>query len=168
MHLMKNIEQIKQTFIEPSTEGLPDARRYSIFGKIFRLEPRSSVHRIILHEDYPLLTGSDVDEFIRYASSREKIVISGCTSRVHPYRLMQIAPDGYERYCMDIPQSIRGNRHRYPNVYSFVPALISIPPERTFPGTRRAEDLELYIVPPEKLLDSRRMLDRLMIPSLRG
>jgi CMP-N-acetylneuraminic acid synthetase len=134
-----------------------------IFGKSFALTPVSEKCRFIYHEDFPLIQVDDIKAFILYSSGKNKIVISGCTAEVHPYRLMLIEESGFDRNLADIPQDIRGSRHVYPEVYQFSPALIYIPPYIPTAAVHDPDRLDMYIMPSEKLLDQSSLMDRLLI-----
>ncbi|MFH1673070.1 MAG: hypothetical protein ABIF87_06565 [Pseudomonadota bacterium] len=159
---MSKIEIIKQ----------PRVKRYerngsiNIFGKEFDLAPTSDNLRMILHEDYPLIDKKDLRDFISYSEKKDTIVISGCKAKVHPYRVMYIDEDGYDSHLTDIPQSVRGNRHCYPNVFNFIPAFVSIPPNISIQTFISFEDIDMYVMPAKKLLDKSSLIDRLLIMSL--
>lgn len=139
-----------------------------IFGRSFHLPPISHRLRLVWHEDFPLIEEKDIIDFASYASNKSCPVITGCKARIHPYRLMYVDQDGFDAHLVDIPASIRGDRHRYPDVFSFVPALISIPP-----GIAAADlgnnpaAVDMYVIPSDKLLDNASLIDNLMIKTLR-
>ena len=138
-----------------------------ICGKAFDIAPHADTFRFVRHEDYPLINDLDVAAFISYATKRKALVISGCKARIHPYRIMYIDEAGYGENLVDIPQSIRGNRHLYPEIYEFVPALIGLPPRQTVDRLLKdGAGCEIYLMPEEKLLDCSNSLERLLIQSI--
>ena len=152
---------------QPSLKGEEKKRRLNIFGKAFDIAVSSDTFRIIVHEDYRLISDREVAAFIAYAQKKEALVISGCKARVHPYRIMFIDSAGYGENLIDIPQSVRGNRHRYPEVYEIIPALVGVPPHQTV--DRQLKDgtgFEIYVMPEEKLLDCSKLLEGLLIQSI--
>ena len=137
----------------------------TLFGKAFTLQERSSDPRLVVHEDFPMIDASDVRDFMAYSRNRNRIVISGCEAKVHPFRLRVVDEEGYDGPLLDIPQEIRGNRHRYPEIFQFVPALIFIPAGIPVSYSGNAEWVEMYPMPPEKLLDASSLTDSLLIRS---
>jgi hypothetical protein len=101
------------------------------------------------------------------STRKHNIVISGCKAKEHPYRIMYIDEQGCDIHLAEIPKSIRGNRHWYPEVYQYVPALICIPPNTPINVINNAESFDMYIMPVEKLLDKSCLLERLSIHSLK-
>lgn len=160
--MMSKIEIIKQ----------PRVKRYArngsinIFGKEFNLVPTSDSLRMILHEDYPMIDEKDLRDFISYSKTKHTVVISGCKAKVHPYRLMHIDEEGYDGHLTDISQSIRGNRHCYPDVFNFIPALVYIPPNVSIHTLKLSEDIDMYVMSTRKLLDRCSLVDKLLIMSL--
>ncbi len=137
-----------------------------IFGKQFNLDAVSEEFRIVLHADFPLIREKDLEDFILYSLKIKKVVISGCKVKVHPYRLIYIDEKGYGNHLVDIPQSIRGNRHLYPEIYQFVPAIISIPPSLPIDNFNEKSDLDIYIMPTSKLLDRSLLVEKMLIASI--
>ena len=84
---------------------------------------------------------------------KKRVVISGCKAKVHPYRLMYIDEEGYDSHLVDVSQSIRGNRHYYPDAFTFIPALVSIPPNVSILTLNLSEDIDMYVMSTRKLLD---------------
>lgn len=140
--------------------------RYQIYGKEFDLPPVSKKFQVVLHEDYPLIEKQDIDKFLNYANGRGTFVISGCKARVHPYRLMYIEETGFDNFVVDIPQSVRGNRHYYPKIYQIIPALIAIPPNTRINSIYHEENIDLFVMPEDKLLDKYILNDDLLIKAI--
>ena len=138
----------------------------NIFGKEFDLVPTSDSLRMILHEDYPMVDEKDLRDFISYSKKKKRVVISGCKAKVHPYRLMYIDEEGYDSHLVDVSQSIRGNRHYYPDAFTFIPALVSIPPNVSILTLNLSEDIDMYVMSTRKLLDRCSLVDKLLIMSL--
>jgi hypothetical protein len=138
-----------------------------ILGKDFSIAPSSEKFRVIMHHHYPMVDENDLRDFISYSLGRNTIVISGSQAKVHPYRLMFIEEEGLDAHLFDVPQSVRGNRHAYPQVYQFVPALIALPPHVPASHLQHLDKADLYVMPQEKLLDESILLDRLLIQSFR-
>ena len=159
---MTRIEVIKQKALLRYTDELT----ISIFGKEFDPVLKAKSACIIVHEDFPMLDENDLDEFIAYSEKKKKIVISGRRAIIHPYRLMYIDDEGYDAFYLDIPQAIRGDRHLYPEIYEFVPALISIPIQMCINPLPSHENLEMFVMPEEKLLDITILTERLLISAL--
>jgi hypothetical protein len=159
---MHNIDVLKQSALQRGVQP----SRIRIFGKEFDQVAISDSIRIIVHEDFPMLDERDLAEFTSYSETKESFVISGRRANIHPYRLMYIDDIGYDAYYVDIPQSIRGNRHLYPEIYQFVPALISIPPKMRFDLLSCHENLDMFVMPEEKLLDKTILNERLLISAL--
>ena len=133
-----------------------------LFGKYFD-EPRfSKSHRILIHPDYPVLNRRLIDEFTTFAFQHNRTTITGCKAKIHPYRMRYINPNGYSDFLYRIDQSVRGDRHLYPDVYSFVPAMVSIPPGHDCLDIR-PESLLMYKVEKHCLLDQTDIVDRLSI-----
>ncbi len=156
---MSNVEIIKQSSLKEDKGH----NSVCVFGKEFVLEPISDNFRLALHEDFPMIIREDIRDFIGYSVKKGVIVISGCIAKVHPYRLMYIDKDGYDVHFADIPQSIRGNRHFYPEIYQFIPAMVAIPPNIPISNVQRHDQLDMYVMPVSKLLDKTLFLERLLI-----
>jgi hypothetical protein len=137
----------------------------TIFGKGFTLQECSSEPRLVVHEDFGMIEDSDIRDFTAYSQDRNRIVISGCEAKVHPFRLMVVDEEGYDGPLFQIPQEVRGNRHRYPEVFQFVPALIFIPPGIPVSYWRDVQWLDMYPMPSRKLLDASSLIDSLFIRS---
>jgi hypothetical protein len=159
---MNRVEILRQSPLEKKKDG----NTFEIFGKEFVLDRLCENHRIIIHEDFPLINENDINDFVSYSLKKGAIVISGGKAKVHPYRLMVIDEAGYDGHLFDVPREIRGNRHLYPEVFQFVPALISIPPNTSINGFRSPKYIDMYIMAPEKLLNKSCLLDRLWINSI--
>ena len=134
----------------------------SIFNKTFTEPPVSDKFRIIKHPDFPLLNQEEVQTFADYAKKQNKIVMTGCPARVHPYRLKYVNQQGFSDFFYEVDQAIRGNRHLYPYVFSFVPAMIAIPAGIDIQAESAAEML-MYKLPADRLLDLSIPLERLLI-----
>jgi CMP-N-acetylneuraminic acid synthetase len=161
--LKDKIEIIKQSgTANPESKG-----SLNIFGKKFDLLPISDHLRIILHEDYPMVKSEDLRNFTAYSKEKTAAVVSGCKAKVHPYRLMYIDKKGFDRHLANIPQALRGNRHSYPDVYTFVPALIAIPPGIAARNLLLDENIDMYIMPDVKLLDRSCFTEKLLIMALK-
>jgi hypothetical protein len=150
-----------QRIIYPSAAKAKSGREYVLFGKSFVLEGVSDIHRIIVHEDFSLLTEKEMGAFEAFAVKANRIALSACIARSHPYRLMRRTPSGKIDYLFEVPVHIRGHRQAYPDVYQFVPALISIPPGVSAEGLRVPETLLMYVLPADRLLDQSNLLSRL-------
>ncbi len=160
--MISKIEIIKQ----PRVKQYERNGSIHIFGKEFNLAATSDSFRVILHEDYPIISEKDMKAFITYSVKRKAVVISGCEAKVHAYRLMYIDEEGYDRHLADILQTIRGNRHVYPELFQFVPALVSIPPNMAITALDHGLDLDMYTMPVRKLLDKSSLTEKLLIMSL--
>lgn len=159
---MKKIEIIRAI---NSLETM-DKQKVSLFSKIFYLHEKSESVRIIIHEDFPLIKDSHLDEFIAFATKIDKIVVSGCEVTVHPYRLIFIDEKGFGLPLVNIPQSIRGSRQLYPKVFNFIPALIAIPPNTSLDLLQYTENFVIYLLPKNILLDKSLIIERLLIKRL--
>lgn len=143
------------------------AAPYKLFGKLFVIEDISLACRVIVNADYPMINDMDIRCFALYGKEKGDYVISGCEARIHPFRLITLTQEGLTSYICDVPQSTRGNRHEYPVVYQFIPALVYIPAERAFPDIVKGDTTAaLYKLPEEKLLDVTYFLDELMIKKM--
>jgi hypothetical protein len=151
---------------QPAIEENSFSGALSIFGKWFQLEESCNHYTIIIHDDYPMIEKKDVETFIEYAIGKTGCVISGCEARVHPYRLMYIDNSGFDAFHFDISQEIRGDRHLYPDVYSFVPALLGIPPKFPVDSISNYDRLDMYLLPKEKLLDRAILTEALLIRAI--
>lgn len=160
---MKTIEIIKQSLFTKSE----CYQRLTIFGKEIFLKAESDNFRVVLHEDFPMISESDLNDFVTYSIKKNKIIISGYKSKIHPYRLMYIDDDGYDHPFAKVDQEVRGCRHSYPDIYSFIPALAAIPPNTSIDFINRHENIDMYVMPTEKLLDNSSLIDRIMIMSLK-
>lgn len=159
---MSDIEIIKQS----SLKGSGSHSIVRLFGKEFALALISDNRRIAIHEDFPMIDERDLRDFISYSVKKDTVVISGCKAKVHPYRVMDIDQEGYDAPFADISQTIRGNRHCYPDVFNFIPALVSIPPNIPIQTLIPSEDIDMYVMPSKKLLDRSSLIDKLFIMSL--
>ncbi len=161
---MQRVLRIRQLPLE----GPPEPGECSLLGKRFRVEPVAAMHRIVMHQDYSLIGPAEIDGFTTCALQRYGVVVSGCRCRVHPYRLMCIDEEGYDRFLLDVPQSIRGARQRYPELWSFVPALISVPPGTPFPRDASLKCAQMHPLPEPCLLDRAVPLEGLRIRAVLG
>lgn len=137
--------------------------RFIFYGKPFPVLGRSSCSRILIHQDFPAITETGMDDFESYARKSGIIVVSACRCRVHPYRIMTVDDEGNERYLMDIDRDVRGYRQRYPDVFVIKPSLVFIPPGRVFGVQAMAETPDLYIMDENLLFDREQILESLMI-----
>jgi hypothetical protein len=139
-----------------------------IFGKFYGIPAVSNAFRIIVHPDFPMVTQEDIENFISASTRSEHPTVSCRKVRVHPYRLMVIGDNGYDDFFIDIPKSIRGNRHLYPDVFECMPALVSIPPNFHAQSLQLSDRLGMYEMDEKKLLDKSKPLDRLLLNSLKA
>ncbi len=148
------------------SENIKTAKRkkgsFYILDKLFNEQPVSNTFKIIRHPDYPRITDAEIQTFTNYAQKQDKIVMTGCQSRVHPYRLKYTDQQGFSNFLYQIDHSIRGNRHCYPEVFSFIPALIAIP-KGTDIQNISLEQIEMYQLPSKSLLDLAIPVERLLI-----
>jgi hypothetical protein len=141
-----------------------DMPPFELFGKRFRLDAVSAVGRVVIHDDYPFIDQSDVRDFATFATKRQRLTVSGCIAFVHPYRLMYTNHQGFDSFVVDVPQEIRGDRHRYPPVYQSIPALLFAPPNVCLQEIEKNQlPVEIYVLPKHKLLDRTIVLESLMI-----
>jgi hypothetical protein len=141
----------------------PGGERIDIIGKVFSIAPVSDFHRIVVHSDFPLISEKDI-EYFTAVSIRNSIPTMSCQrAKVHPYRVMVIGDDGYDGFLADIPQSIRGNRHLYPEVFELVPALIAIPPGVNAHDLNLCDAMGMYEMEEGKLLDKSKQIGRLLL-----
>ena len=155
------MSNVVHRIVYPSAVKERSGREYALFGKPFVLEEVSDIHRIIVHEDFSLLTETELDAFEAFAVKSNRIALSGCIVQSHPYRLMCRMLSGKIDYLFTVPASIRGHRQAYPDLYQFVPALISIPPGVSAEGLRMPETCLIYELPATQLLDQSELLPRL-------
>ncbi len=121
-------------------------------GKMFnRLSDNSG--SVIVHESFPEIDDADICDFLNYTAEKNHIIVSGCIADVHPYRLMYIDENGFAEPYADIPQKIRGNRHRYPEVYQLIPALVYVPAGIRFGPESINNNMDIYVMNREKLYD---------------
>lgn len=135
---------------------------FSIFGKIFDSPPVSDDFRIIRHDDFPLISEQELQTFADYARKQKKVVITGCPARVHPYRLKYVDQQGFSNFFYEVDQAVRGNRHYYPEVFSFVPAIVAIPAGVDIHEIPAAT-MVMYQLHSDKLLNLSLPLERLQI-----
>lgn len=139
----------------------------TFFSKVFSIDDNPD-QKIIVHEDFPMITDDDIDAFIYHCRGRKKIVVSGRIVEPHPYRLLFIDPEGFFKPVVKIPQSIRGNRHFYPDVYQVVPALLFLPEGITIKDLIEMVMPEIYILEKDKLLDKTCFPDSLFLTRMKG
>lgn len=144
-----------------------DTPSFELFGKRFRLAAVLAMGRVVIHDDYPFISQSDVRDFVAFATKRQRLIVSGCIAFVHPYRLMYTNHQGFDSFVVDVPQEIRGDRHRYPPVYQSIPALLFVPPNVCLQDVEKNQlPVEIYALPKHKLLDRTIVLESLMIRNL--
>lgn len=125
----------------------------NLFGKYFTEMGVRNTEQYVKHPDFPLVSESDFAQFKEYCHGKTKMVVSGAKSSVHPYRLRFIDSGGYSRFLYDVEMSIRGYRQSYPEVFSFVPAMVFIPAGIDC-SLIDVNDVEMYEVETFKTLDS--------------
>ena len=139
-------------------------RGIDIFGKLFDIDESAGWPRFLRHSDYTNICKEDVCNFMEYARSSEKIVITGTESVVHPYRLKYVDLNGFEREFVKVDKKVRGDRHLYNKVYSFRPAMVWIPAGMSIKEfLQNPQKLSCYLLREEKLFDRSNLLDRLLI-----
>lgn len=136
----------------------------TVFGKAFFLENISPVPRIVWHQDFPLILGDDLTAFFHQAHGHGGIVVSARHANPHPYHLM-IERNGEVDYLFKVPQSVRGFRQNYPEIFSFVPALLYIPAGKAASCLADPGQFAPCLMAEDKLLDKTRLLDWLGILS---
>lgn len=136
---------------------------FPFFGKRFPALKVSDQHRILIVQDYPLISPEIITAFESCSLTRQCIVVSACLCDVHPYRLMKVDERGYESFVLDIHRDIRGSRQKYPVIYSIKPALISIPPGFFLSAQPEPDQLDLFILDRDVLFDQTRPLESLWI-----
>jgi len=136
---------------------------FHFFGKRIPTLKVSDQHRILIVQDYPLITPEIITAFESFSLTRHCIVVTACLCDVHPYRLMKVDAHGYESFVLDIPRDIRGSRQKYPAVYSIKPALISIPPGFPLSAPPEPDQLDLFILDRDVLFDQTKSLESLMM-----
>lgn len=140
--------------------------RIDVFGKTFLPQERAG-GELLVHGDFPAITRSDIDAFKDVVMEKPLPVISGRLAEIHPYRVMYTDMNGFAVPLADIPQKIRGNRHYYPDIYEFVPALVWLPENLDFELFMKESTPEMYIMPGAKLLDKTRFPDWLFLKNKR-
>ena len=133
-----------------------------IFGKTFKTDI-SDTAEILVCCDFPVITAEDIASFRAFAKKKSTVVMTGCLTDIHPYRVMYIYENGCAGPLADISQKIRGSRHYYPEIYSFIPALIFVPPNVNIAEFLEKNTPEMYVMANEKLLDKKRFPDRLFL-----
>ena len=139
----------------------------TFFSKVFSIDDNSG-QTIIVHEDFPMITEDDIDAFIHHCRGSEKIVVSGRNVEPHPYRLLFIDQEGFFKPVVKIPQSIRGNRHFYPDVYQVVPALLFLPEGTTIKDLIEMSMPDIFLLEKDKLLDKTCFPDSLFLTRMKG
>lgn len=152
-------------------EGTSSDRDEWFFGKRFPPTPSGSHPIILVHTDYPMVTENLIRLFEAEVRGRPHVVVTGSSVFVHPYRLMKLDINGHQRYLFDIKNEIRGNRHLYPKIVSFRPALVYLPAGVSFEEYARSvckqgELPELYPMAQGVLLDHTIFLEALLIRAL--
>ncbi len=140
-----------------------EGETFLFFGKRFPVIPASDRHRILIHQDYPWAALKHRADFELHALECRKIVVSACLCDVHPYRLMKVDKNGAEGYALEIERKIRGNRQKYPRVYSVKPALVSLPPGFDFKEAPGDDMTDLFIMDRDSLLDKTKTLENLLM-----
>lgn len=151
--------------------GTSSDRSELFFGKRFTPTPSESHPIILVHTDYPMVTENLIRHFEAAVRGRTHVIVTGSTVSVHPYRLMKLDKDGHQHYLFDIQHEIRGNRHLYPKIISFRPALVYLPAgvslkEYARSVCKQGELPELYPMDQTVLLDHTIFLEALMIRAL--
>lgn len=136
---------------------------FVLFGKSMPVLAASNQYRVVVHDHYPMITQADIGHFIDYVIIQKALVVSACEAEVHPYRILTADADGRQAFLVDVPQGVRGDRHQYPDVFSFRPALIGIPPGFGLDDSLPKRTIKLCIFPREKLLDRTNRLEALMV-----
>lgn len=161
------MEKMIKIIYHPSTfQDKPNGEKKDVFGKFFTLPAISNLQRIVVHLDFPLIAETDIDDFVSKSTQSTKPTISCRRVRTHPYRAMVIGEDGYDNFLAEIPQSIRGNRHLYPEVFELVPALMAIPPGFDMNLLPLSDEIGMYEMDERKLLDKTKQIDRLLLKCL--
>ncbi len=145
------------------------AHRLELFGKKFAFDiPTSHKDRVIKHPSYPMLRGDHAVALATEYAGSGKIVMSGCVSRLHPYRLLRVGESGRLEHLLEIPQEIRGYRQQYPRALRFVPAMIFLARDRSVWELLDDTSLALHEYPHDLLLDQSHPLERLLIHARLG
>jgi len=141
-----------------------------LFGKPISEFVPFGCDNILHHPDYPMVTQADYNEFKRFCSQKKRAVITGCEIQtpVHPYRLMMRFQQIYSRYVVDIPQTIRGRRQAYPQLFRFVPALLYLPKGNLFDLLKAQEELLMYPIPADKGWDRKKTIEKFQVERKRG
>jgi len=161
--LIKTIDIIRYSSDWKNQQG----DQIDIFGKCYRLPAVSNMFRIIIHLDFPMVTEKDIEDFTCISTRSTHPTVSCRRVRVHPYRLMIVGDDGYDDFFIDVPQSIRGNRHLYPDVFECVPALIAIPQNYNALSLQTSNELGMFKMVEKKLLDKSNPIERLKLNFLK-
>lgn len=144
----------------------PGRLRLHLFGKSFDIEPVSARLRVLRHRHYPLVGPDEIAAFAAFASQAGVCVITGAPATVHPYRLLTCDEGMCGRFALQVSPQVRGNRHLYPCVYSFVPALVAVPAGVDAAALSRPGEALLYPLPRDVLLDGSDVLDALRLAAL--
>ena len=149
-------------FDEPGPASTPG--RNHVLGKRFGDPGDPARRRVLVHPDYPEISEADVAAFEERTRDLEVPAMTGCLvdDDVHPYRLLMENDFGRLDWAVDIPQTVRGARQSYPDVYRFIPAMTHLPagcaPEDL--ATRPMAMIEMAC---SQLLDEADPLERLLL-----
>lgn len=139
-----------------------------LFGKLF---PVATLRGggVLRHADYPLTTDRDAEVLEDLARRTGRVAVSGraVSGQSHPYRLLRLAAEPCLEYAADVPQAIRGRRQSYPQVYTYVPGLLALPPGVGLEALLRPHEFLLLPLPEQRLLDQSNSLEALFIRLVR-
>lgn len=124
-----------------------------ICGKRFEQMKISNKDKYYKHKDFCIVSEAEFSQFKDYCKRGKKPIITGSKSIVHPYRLRFIDNRGYSRFLYDVEMEVRGNRQSYPDVFSFVPAMVYIPGGFD-PRSVNLQHVEMFEMDSSKLIDS--------------
>lgn len=150
---------------------LPDGLKadcHELFGKGVPLAALRG-GGVFRHPDFPLVTDRDAEALEALARRTGRVAVTGraVPGQSHPYRLLRPAREPYLEYAADVPQRIRGRRQSYPQVHSFVSALVALPPGVSAEALLRPEAFVMLPLPEERLLDRSLPAEALHIRLLR-
>lgn len=146
--------------------GMPAPRSgvaITVQGKTFVVPAPCTVHVVLQHDDYPLVTDQDVRDFRAFCRGQDRPVVSARQAFPHPYRLLTLDGQGAVGYLMDVPTTVRNNRHLYPAVFNIVPALVFLPAGWEASALSEPCRCRLYEMPAEKLLDRTHEADAMLL-----
>lgn len=150
------------TVVEGGSTGRCGDIALTVFGKTFVLDDLSPVPRVVWHPDFAMITPEDMAALYDHAKGQDAIVMTARRACPHPYRLLT-ENGGKMEYVFAVDQRVRGFRQKYPEVLSFVPALLYIPPHVAAARLADPETFTPFLMAEEKLLDKTRLLDLLAI-----